>query len=106
MNKTIEAYAFIKQPDFSAVRKDIEEAPEVFVHYKLTGSYFDFGVERITSQGIYREQGFAYDLRPFLRKFLYKKYGSWHEIYALNKTNVRKLVGGTITKIIELNKTI
>lgn len=96
------AYAFTDGVEERDKRKDIEENPMEFLVRKLRGSRFDFGVDNITRTGAYKEMGWAYNLRGLLRKFVYKQYDSWQEIYALNKTNVRELVGGRIIKIIEV----
>ena len=102
MSKTkIKAYAFTNGTDTKEIRHDIEKEPLKFLQKKLS-SRFDFGVSNITSFGVYKEMGWAYHLHDYLHKYLYKQYGMWHEIYALNKMNVRYLVGGKIDRIIEI----
>jgi len=98
----MKAIAFTNNVDKKNINKEIESNPKQFVEEKLTGNKFDFGVDEITTQGIFKLMGYKYDLRQFLTKFVYKQYGNWQEIYALNKTNVRYLVGGKIDKIIEV----
>jgi hypothetical protein len=98
----IKAYPFIDNPDESKIRRDIEQNPQEFVKNLLTGSRYNFGVENVMSTGCYKEMGYIYYLSPFLRKFVYKQYGEWHEVYAINKTNVRKLIGGVIPQIVEI----
>lgn len=54
--------------------------------------------------GYYKLMGYLYDFKPYLKKYLYKQYGSWHEVYAPNKTLLRQATYGKIDKIIELEK--
>ncbi len=75
--------------------------PKKYVIEKLQSRY-SFGTVDIMQTGWFKLMGFAYDFRPFLTKYLYKQYGQWHEAYAINKTNLRKLVYGRIDKIIQL----
>ena len=60
---------------------------------------FTFGLDNLQRDGIYKLQGWAYDLRPFLKKILVKQYGSWQEYYAPNKTALRKLLYGVVEKM-------
>lgn len=83
------------------LRTDILESPLPFLKKKLSNRY-DFGVDNITSRAVYREKGWAYDFREYLRKFVYQQHGQWSQIYALNKTNARQLIYGRINKIIEV----
>lgn len=56
----------------------------------------------LISYGYYKLLGYLYDFRPYLKKYLFKQYGSWHEAYAPNKTKLRSVIDGKIDKIIEL----
>lgn len=58
--------------------------------------------ENLIRYGHYKLMGFVYDFKPYLKKYLYKQYGSWSEAYAPNKTLLRSVLGGKIDKIIEL----
>ena len=58
--------------------------------------------DNLINHGVYRLMGYAYDFRPYLKKLLYKQYGSWYEAYAPNKTILRKVIYGRIDKIIEI----
>lgn len=99
----MKAYPFIESPDPSEIREDIEADPIAFLKKKLGGrERYGFGMQEIMKHGAYREMGYAYDLRPYLVNYVYKQYGMWYEAYALNRANLRKLVGGTITKIVEV----
>ncbi len=96
------ATPFIANYDEAYIREDILKNPMQFLKKKLHGSKHNFGVDNITKHGEYREMGFSYNFRQYLHKYLYKQYGDWEEIYALNKTNVRKLITGKIDKIIDI----
>jgi len=98
----MQAIPFTTNTDPNKINKEILENPEKFLMDKLTGSRFGFGVDNITKTGFYKEMGFQYNLRPYLQKFIYKQYGQWQEMYALNKTNLRKLVFGKVEKIISI----
>jgi len=51
---------------------------------------YSFGWDNLSSSGIYREMGWAYDFRPWLKRYVYEVYGNWQEAWAINKTHVRK----------------
>ncbi len=101
--KEIKAIPFVASPDKKLIRKDIEQNPEKFITELLTGSKFNFGVSDVMNNGVYKYMGYRYYLAPFLKRYVYKQYGSWHESYALNKANLRKLTYGRIDKIVEIN---
>lgn len=98
--KTLDYWAFNERGDINKVDMKIIEEPEQWLKKTLSNPY-NFGVDNIIRSGIYRLHAIAYDMRPFLRKFVYKQHGSWYESYAINKTNLRKLVGGKIDQILE-----
>jgi len=58
--------------------------------------------DNLIRSGHYRLMGYSFDFRPFLKKYLYKQYGQWHEAYAPNKTTLRQVTYGKIDKIINL----
>jgi hypothetical protein len=94
-------WSFIPDANKKHVRGDILKNPEKLLA-KMLDSKYNFGAYNIKSDGIYMEMGWKYDFRPFLKRYVYKQYGSWHESYAINKTNLRKLIHGRIDKIIEI----
>ena len=65
-------------------------------------SHFAFGLDNLKAQGIYRLMGWAYDFRQELKHYVYKQYGTWQEVYAPNKTLLRKSTYGRIDKILEI----
>ena len=89
---------------FSETAKDKPELPDAkeFIKDKYSNA-FAFGTNNLCRSGIFKLAGWAFDFRPLLRRFVYKQYNQWSEIYAPNKTTVRKVVYGRITKIQEIN---
>lgn len=77
------------------------ENPEQFLKEKFNGGC-NFGTENLMRYGVYKLMGWAYDFKPFLKSFLYKQNGEWTEIYAPNKTLLRKSIYGRIDKIVEI----
>lgn len=75
--------------------------PRDFLGTKYTKGYI-FGLDNLQRDGIYRLMGWAYDFRPYLKKYLVKQYGQWHEYYAPNKTKLKNILFGRIDKIQEL----
>lgn len=61
-----------------------------------------FGQDNLLRTGTYKEMGWSYDFKPFLKRFLVKQYGNWSEYYCLNKTTLRKLIFGKVEEIREL----
>ena len=53
--------------------------------------------------GYYRLMGYQYDFKPYLKKYLYKKYDRWYEAYAPSKTLLRQVIYGRIDKIVEID---
>ena len=60
------------------------------------------GLMNLRSAGCYKIAGWCFDFTPYLKRFVVKQYGSWHEYYAPNKTLLRKSLYGTIQKIVEI----
>jgi hypothetical protein len=56
----------------------------------------------ILQHGQFKQMGYIFNLQPYLNKYVYKQYGRWHEAYAPNKTSLRRVIYGTIDKIIQL----
>ena len=51
---------------------------------------FAFGIDNVTHQGTFRINGWAYDLKPFLNKYVVRTYeGALYAYYAPNKTALR-----------------
>ena len=75
--------------------------PEEFLKRKFEKGCI-FGQDNLLRNGIYKEMGWSYDFKPFLKRFLVKQYGNWSEYYCLNKTTLRKLIFGKVEEIREL----
>lgn len=58
--------------------------------------------DNLINFGCYKHMGYKYDFKPYLKKYLYKQYGNWHEAFAPNKALLRKVIYGRIDKIVEL----
>ena len=88
------------------------KAPTILNEYTISpieylkGVFGDGGyhgaLQNLQSVGTMLWAGWSYDFKPFLKKYLYKQYGSWVECYAPNKTLLRKSVYGRIDQIVEI----
>lgn len=58
--------------------------------------------DNLLSYGVYKLMGYRYDFKPLLKKYVYKQYDDWTEVYAPNKTKLRQVVGGKIDMILEI----
>ena len=61
-----------------------------------------FGLDSLRSTGFYKLLGWAFDFRPYMKKYVYKQYDQWHEAYAPNKTLLRRSISGRIQRIVEI----
>lgn len=52
--------------------------------------------------GCIKCMGWRYDFRDVLKRYVYKQHGFWYEVYAPNKTLLRKSTCGKIDKILEV----
>jgi len=75
--------------------------PEAFLTKKYN-SKFSFGLNNLHKSGVYKENGWAFNFRPYLKRYVFKQYDQWHEIFAPNKTALRASICGKILKIVEL----
>lgn len=58
------------------------------------------GFYNLSSSGIYRIGGWAYDFKPYLKNILVKQYDQWQEYYAPNKSTLRKCLYGRAQKMV------
>jgi len=77
--------------------------PEDFL-IKLYSNKFNFGCCEVYTTGVYKLLGWAYDLRPYLKKYIVKQYDYIQEYFAPNKTILRKCLRGKIVYIQELQR--
>jgi|GEM_PF-2603340 len=99
-NTPIKPYSFILNPDPSKIDLSVTEK---YIKDKMENGS-SFGIDNLTQYGIYKLQGYAYDCKHFLKRYVYKQHGSWSEAYALNKNNLKKHRGYNIAEIIEIIK--
>ena len=85
-----------------AILSNYTECPKEHLKKVYDGGYHSQLIN-IQHEGGVKFAGWFYDFRPFLKKYLYKQYGSWCEIYAPNKTLLRKSVYGRVDKIVQLD---
>ena len=71
----------------------------------LYSNKFNFGFMNLKETGIYRLMGWAFDFKPFLKKYVYKTraYGL-EEGYFLNKSDLRRLTGSRVLYIKEIEQ--
>lgn len=60
-----------------------------------------FGIDELLNNGCYKLQGWKYNFREELKRYIVKQYGSWNEYYAPNKTLLRKQIYGKLDEIVE-----
>ena len=65
------------------------------------GNFYHSDRHNIMYNGCYKSMGYKYDLKEFLKSYIYKQNGEWIEVFAPNKTLLRKSVTGYISKILE-----
>lgn len=75
--------------------------PVAFLKSKYQRGCF-FGLENLKESGRYREMGWEFNFRPYMKKFLVKQYGQWTEVWAPNKTAIRNSTYGKIEAIQQL----
>jgi hypothetical protein len=71
---------------------------------QIFGGGYHTNFHDVSRTGMLKIMGYKYNLRPYLKQYLVKQYGSWQEYYAPNKTALRKCLHGAIDKIVELKQ--
>lgn len=74
--------------------------PEQFLAEKYQQGCM-FGLDHLQKSGVYLLAGWSFNFRPFMKQFLVKQHDEWHEVWAMNKTSLRKSLYGRIEKIVE-----
>ena len=54
------------------------------------------------NKGLLEYGGWCFSFTPYLKTYLVKQYGGWEEYKAFDKTSLRKILYGTIQKIVEI----
>ena len=87
----VKGYLFVSHVDQTA-------RPEITLENLLNKVPNDDNLKR---SGFYKLAGYRYDVRQYLKRFVYLQYGSWHEAYAVNRTGLRKQTYGKIDHILD-----
>lgn len=87
---------------YKFVSWDVKPAQEITYESFIQNYDKCFSQVNNALSGYLKIGGWCYDFRDDLRKYLVKQYGEWREVYAPNKTAIRKSIYGRIKKIIEL----
>jgi hypothetical protein len=97
MEISVKGFAFVNHVDNSInpqIQINLIKIYEIRHHLFLSNLQY---------HGYIKNMGYLYDLKNYLKKYIVKQYGSWHEYYAPNKTLLRKSIYGRIDTIIEVN---
>lgn len=87
---------------YKFVNWDVKPAQEItFESFKQSYTRFHSQVNNALN-GYLKIGGWCYDFRDQLKKYLYKQRGEWREVYAPNKTAIRRSIYGRIDQIIAL----
>ena len=97
--KTVIGYPFVDTVDQDA--RPILIDPVGFLK-NVFGSGYHSSLHTVRTTGFYKSMGYRYNLKSFLKQYLYKQYDGWFEVYAPNKTLLRKTITGKIIRIVEL----
>ena len=95
--QSVIGYAFVSHVD-----NTIKPTAQIDIAAIYNGGYHSQFMN-VAQSGIYKNMGYAYNLRPYLKRYLVKQYGNWNEYFAPNKTMLRKSMHGKIDKIVEIN---
>jgi len=97
-HEAIIGYPFVDHVDQS--NRPTIENPKEFLKRAYVRFYLNN--DNLIKYGCYQLMGYRYDFTNLLKKYIYKQYGEFREVYAPNKTLLRQVIGGRIDKIIEL----
>lgn len=88
---------------FSKTAKDKPKiTAQQLIEQMKDSNRYTFGTQNLLSCGIFQLNGWAFNIQDELNEYVYEQYGDWHKVYAPDKTTVRKLVGGRISRIVEV----
>lgn len=102
MQSIITAWKF--NPEAGEMPKYMPETHEeaiAWIKARYQDGGYQFGLDNLKSYGVYRLQGWNFNFRPYLKRFVYLQYGQWQECHAPNRTLLRKVVHGKIDQILE-----
>lgn len=92
-------YPFVNHVDQN-LRPSINNGKEYLKNVFNNSSHSQ--IDNLQKYGFIKIMGYRYNFKPLLKTYLYKQHGSWFEVYAPNKTLLRKSIYGRIDKIVEL----
>lgn len=72
---------------------------------KLTREEKNWIVENghgLYGNGLIPLQGWMFDFREYMNRYLVRQYGCWHEYRGFDKTSVRAMLYGRITEIVQI----
>ena len=100
IENTVKGIPFVSHVDQE--QRPILNDVEKFIKSVYDGGYHG-NYNDISRSGIFKRLGYQYNLRPYLKKYIVKNYyGQIFEMYAPNKTAIRKCEGNNIVYAIEL----
>jgi len=83
----------------AGITSETKEEAVAFLKDKYS-SKFSYGLENLKRQGVYKAAGFEYNYKPFLKLYRVRRlYGHWEEMYAPNKTLLRKSIAGKLENL-------
>ena len=95
-NKTMQVYKFSESATAQAPKITEKE----LIDQMKNGDRFVFGTDNLLHHGVFKINGWAFV--PKLNKYVIKQYDDLYEVYAPNKTSLRRLVCGRIKYIVEV----
>jgi len=69
---------------------------------KIMYNPISFGFNNLKETGFYLLEGWKFDFKPYLKKYVYKTIWGINEGYFINKTNCRKVAGTEVIYIKEI----
>ena len=101
----IQSYKFSTAPAVPPVAPDIlgSNTPEQFLK-RIYQRDSMFGLDNLKASGYYRIHGWAYNFRPFMKRFVVCQYDSWQSQWAPNVTALRRATYGRIQEVVEIPK--
>ena len=74
-------------------QEEIDKAGDFFMKYAKTESWNGYSphFHSLVNEGVIRSAGYVFDMKPFLKKYLYRSYGSINVGYAPSKEALRNI---------------
>jgi len=106
--KEVKIYPFTENGDVERVKgtKPFIIADKLNNGVKLTDSEKEYLTRSVNDNSYFKDSvplmGVRFNFSDFLKTFVVKQHGSWHEYKAYNKSTLRAFIYGRIEKIIEI----